>query len=150
MRSRITYNAITPRPLDAHPPKIGISAQADRLAAIEFLPRESINKSSDNYSPEEVVKQPGTDFNNAQFHFDVPLMAQGTIFQQCVWQLLQATQAGRTFRYGEFAARFGGSVRAVGNAWRSITVPIVFLLTGLWGNLGVQAMAAKPWLSGYG
>ncbi|WP_181305063.1 methylated-DNA--[protein]-cysteine S-methyltransferase [Rufibacter sp. XAAS-G3-1] len=50
--------------------------------------------------------------------FNIPLLAQGTPFQQQVWQALQQIPAGRTDHYLGLAKRMGnaGAVRAVGAA----------------------------------
>ncbi|GGK75732.1 methylated-DNA--[protein]-cysteine S-methyltransferase [Rufibacter glacialis] len=60
-----------------------------------------------------------TEYFNGQRHsFDLPLHAQGTFFQQQVWQALQEIPVGRTDHYLGLAKRLGnaGAVRAVGVA----------------------------------
>jgi len=50
--------------------------------------------------------------------FDIPLAAEGTLFQQCVWNELRKIPYGITISYGELAARISNpkGSRAVGLA----------------------------------
>ncbi len=54
----------------------------------------------------------------------VPLMVEGTPFQQRVWAALQAIPAGQVMTYGELAVRLQSGARAVGNACRHNPVPL--------------------------
>jgi methylated-DNA-[protein]-cysteine S-methyltransferase len=66
----------------------------------------------------EVVRQLQAYFDGELRRFDVPLMVQGTDFQQRVWAALQALRFGERVSYGELARRIGnpGASRAVGLA----------------------------------
>ncbi len=57
-------------------------------------------------------------FAGARTHFDVPVAARGTDFQQRVWALLRQIPYGQTWTYGHLAAELGsaGASRAVGLA----------------------------------
>src|SRR3954453_2830574 len=50
--------------------------------------------------------------------FDLPLLLDGTPWQQVVWQALRQVPYGTTMSYGELAAQLGrpGAQRAVGSA----------------------------------
>ncbi len=57
-------------------------------------------------------------FNGELHQFDLPLAAQGTTFQQKVWQALQTITYGETRSYAEIATKIHapGAARAVGAA----------------------------------
>jgi methylated-DNA-[protein]-cysteine S-methyltransferase len=68
-------------------------------------------------------------FAGERRHFDLPLHAAGTEFQQRVWALLHRIEPGRTTTYGELAAELGDPAlarevgAAVGRNPLSIVVP---------------------------
>jgi len=82
--------------------------------------------------------------------FDLPLAPAGTLFQQTVWQQLQAIPYGKTSTYGELAAQIGKPTasRAVGAANGRNPIPIVIpchrvigangKLTGFSGGLHIK------------
>ncbi len=56
--------------------------------------------------------------NGGRTSFSLPLRAEGTPFEQAIWQQLQAIPYGETITYGELARRAGrpGAARAAGAA----------------------------------
>lgn len=66
-------------------------------------------------------------FEGGDPSFDVPLRAEGTAFQQQVWQALRAIPRGATVSYGDLARQLGrpGGARAVGQANGANPIPIV-------------------------
>jgi methylated-DNA-[protein]-cysteine S-methyltransferase len=64
------------------------------------------------------ARQLGEYFAGERTSFDLPLAAQGTAFQQRVWDALRTIPYGATASYGEIAAQVGspGASRAVGLA----------------------------------
>ncbi len=83
--------------------------------------------------------------------FDIPLVLNGTRFQNSVWNLLREIPYGRTWSYEEQAIRLGGKekVRAVGRANGMNPLPILIpchrvigkngSLTGFGGGLAIKA-----------
>ena len=87
---------------------------------------------TDNPSPEDLKHNlvPGTDltrflkheldtyFSGNLIQFTVPFMAEGTSFQQQVWQLLSEIQYGKTNTYTALTERIGNplAIRAVAGA----------------------------------
>lgn len=67
---------------------------------------------------EEAVRQLKAYFAGERTTFDLPLMPEGTPFQQRVWQELQKIPYGARISYGELARRTGNpqACRAVGSA----------------------------------
>ena len=66
-------------------------------------------------------------FKGKRNQFDLPLRAEGTSFEQDVWQQLCHINYGSTITYSELAKRLGdiNKVRAVGRANGSNPLPIV-------------------------
>lgn len=101
----------------------------------------------------EARRQLGEYFAGARREFALPLAAQGTPFQQKVWQALRQIRYGETQSYGEVAARIRNPAasRAVGLANGRNPIAVVVpchrvigangSLTGFGGGL-----ARKRWL----
>lgn len=66
-------------------------------------------------------------FAGARTTFDLPLAAEGSLFQRRVWDALRAIPFGATVSYGELARRLGGSAnaRAVGAANARNPIPVI-------------------------
>src|SRR5689334_16219011 len=66
----------------------------------------------------EVVRQLAAYFAGELTEFDVPVRLEGTAFQRSVWDQLVRIPYGRTWSYGELAAKLGkpNASRAVGLA----------------------------------
>jgi methylated-DNA-[protein]-cysteine S-methyltransferase len=66
-------------------------------------------------------------FSGKRTTFELPLKAQGTVFQQSIWAALQDIPYGQTTSYGELGNAIGkpGSARAVGGAVGANPLPIV-------------------------
>jgi methylated-DNA-[protein]-cysteine S-methyltransferase len=99
---------------------------------------------------DEVIRQLRAYFAGELENFDLPLMPQGTPFQQNVWNELQKIPYGGTISYGELARRIGNpnASRAVGLANGSNPIPVVIpchrvigsngKLTGYGGGLPIK------------
>lgn len=94
-------------------------------------------------------------FAMPQAGFDLPMQQQGTPYQQRVWRALQSIPPGRTMTYGQLAKRMHSSPRAIGNACRQNSLPLlvpchrVVAAKGLGGFAGETAgprLALKRWL----
>ena len=66
-------------------------------------------------------------FNGQRKEFSIPVMPEGTPFQQTVWNELKNIPFGQTTTYGEMAKKLGDlkKVRAVGKANGSNPIPII-------------------------
>lgn len=75
---------------------------------------------------EQAAKELAEYFAGTRRAFSVPLMPEGTAFQQSVWSALRAIPYGRTLSYGGVAAKIGkpGAARAVGMANNRNPLPI--------------------------
>lgn len=58
-------------------------------------------------------------FRTSRWSDDLPIRADGTVFQQRVWDALRRIPPGKTRRYGDIARELGSAPRAVGGACRA-------------------------------
>jgi len=98
----------------------------------------------------EAHRQLGAYFDRQLRVFDLPLRAEGTVFQERVWSSLREIPYGETITYGELARRTGNenACRAVGMANGRNPLPIFIpchrvvgaggRLTGYTGGLDVK------------
>lgn len=85
---------------------------------------------------------------NPARRFDLPVMSQGTPFQQRVWRAIAAIPAGEIRTYGELSAEVGGTARAVGQACGANPFPIVVPCHRVVAKTGIGgfANARQGWL----
>lgn len=88
----------------------GVSICDISFAPPQQLPSCSVTKAA----KQQLVEY----FSGQRHHFDLPLNAQGTAFQQRVWQQLQTVDYGNTASYADIARAIDNpkGVRAVGMA----------------------------------
>ena len=126
-------------------------AEQSRTVGTDVLPSDATG------DPPEVLRKAATQLKEylrgSRNTFDVPLAANGTAFQQRVWEALAAIPFGETRTYGQIASAVGNrqAVRAVGGANNANPIPIFIpchrvvgsngKLTGYSGGLTV-----KEWL----
>lgn len=160
MRSQTAYNAIIALPMNfpatnLYKTKVGIQTHAGQLAAIDFLPSSTNVKPADNATARQIADQLEAYISNGKFQFSLPLLLQGTAFQQKVWRALLTTRAGETCSYGAIASQLHSSARAVGNACRTNPIPIVVPchrivakrgIGGYCGETSGPQMRIKQWL----
>jgi AraC family transcriptional regulator of adaptative response/methylated-DNA-[protein]-cysteine methyltransferase len=116
-------------------------ATDDAVCLVEFASRRMLEKQIEqvkrrfrsavvpgrNEVLDVLCAQMGEYFAGTRTHFDVPLAAPGTEFQERVWRALQTIPYGETWSYEQLAASVGapGAVRAVGTANGSNRIAVV-------------------------
>lgn len=136
---------------------VHIYADDQHLKAVLFKPWNKIpaqnilNKS--NSIIEQTQSQLDEYFKGKRNEFDLPIKADGTDFQQTVWQTLRKIPFGETWNYGQLAQAIGNknASRAVGAANGKNPISIIVpchrvigangTLTGYAGGLTI-----KEWL----
>ena len=104
---------------------LGIRCETNALTGIEFLAPDATPQPPDNTFARTVCEQLMAYFEDAEFHFDLPLKLDGTAHQGKVWQAMSAIPSGQTRHYGDLALQLNSSPRAVGQACGSNPIPIV-------------------------
>jgi methylated-DNA-[protein]-cysteine S-methyltransferase len=109
-----------------------------------------LRRSDDHPVYRRTVKQLTEYFAGTRQNFDIPVVLNGTEFQNSVWNQLREIPYGQTLSYEEQALRLGGKekVRAVGRANGMNPIPILIpchrvigkngSLTGFGGGLDVK------------
>ncbi|GAB2712895.1 methylated-DNA--[protein]-cysteine S-methyltransferase [Halomonas garicola] len=139
-------------PADSPLGRLTLTASDDGLTAVDFS-RGLLGTRREHPVLERCKAQLAEYFAGTRTAFDLPLAAEGTAFQQAVWQALREIPYGETRNYGELAAALGKPTasRAVGTANGKNPLAIVVpchrvvgadgRLTGYSGGL-----ARKEWL----
>ncbi|MDF2882572.1 MAG: methylated-DNA--protein-cysteine methyltransferase [Clostridiaceae bacterium] len=133
--------------------KIGIADNGKAITNLYFnddpQPKDTEIKETDLLK--EAAQQLKEYFLGIRKNFDLPLMPEGTEFQQTVWNALQQIPYGKTFTYGEIAKKIGNpkACRAVGMANNKNPIAIIIpchrvigangKLVGYAGGLEVKA-----------
>lgn len=121
--------------MDSPVGELRIVATDEAVLAIEFSPFRGLSdgrpvggRDDDHPLLREGARQLSSYFSRELRDFDLPLAAQGSAFQQRVWQQLRLIPYGETASYGEIARRLGmtnAASRAVGLANGRNPIPIV-------------------------
>ena len=116
-----TYYTVIESPVDP----LLLTSDGTALTRLYFVERKhgpeiaaSWIKSDDAAPFEQTRRQLDAYFSGELTDFDLPLRADGTDFQRCVWKLLRKIPFGTTISYSELARRSGNpnASRAVGLA----------------------------------
>jgi O-6-methylguanine DNA methyltransferase len=114
--------------------KLLLLASEDKLIGTKFSNSIENDEFSDNveeksYLPifHDTEVQLNEYFQGKRKSFSIPIVLNGTEFQQKVWKQLQSIPFGETISYQELAERVGDSkkARAVGNANGKNPIPII-------------------------
>lgn len=103
---------------------LGISANADQVTGIEFLPPQP-ELAPTGLLAGEAVRQLRLWLDDPTYVFSLPLQPAGTPFQRRVWQQIAAIPCGATRSYGELAKTLATAPRAVGQACGANPYPVV-------------------------
>lgn len=145
------YDAVIAAPFG----RLGITLQNGVLADINFLDHEIPLRAPTGTAARRVCAALRTYLKKPRGKFRLPLVTDGTDFQQRVWRALQRIPAGKVLSYGELARTLKTGPRAVGNACRANPIPIVIPCHrvvaangrgGFMGKTGGRALVIKDWL----
>jgi methylated-DNA-[protein]-cysteine S-methyltransferase len=105
--------------------KVGVATRDEQVAEIRYLPPSTAVKPPQNRLAERAARQLERYREDAQARFDLPLLIEGTAFQQRLWAALCEIPPGKTVTYGELAKGLDAEPRAVGQACGDNRLPIV-------------------------
>lgn len=109
--------------------KVAVATRKDRVSSIRYLPLSAVSQEPQNALAERAARQIERYREDPDTKFDLPLLIEGTDFQQRVWDAMCRIPRGRTLTYGEMARKLGGadfdSARVVGQACGDNRLPIV-------------------------
>ncbi len=115
------YQAVISTPVGL----LGLVVAGGALCRVDFLADDMALQVAEDRLAAQVVSQLQRYFEQADWHFSLPLQPVGTAFQLAVRQQLQQIPMGEVRTYGEIARVLGSGARAVGNACRKNPLPVV-------------------------
>ena len=105
--------------------KVGVVTREGRVVEIRYLPPSSSCVPPKTSLAERAARQLERYREDPQARFDLPLLIEGTPFQQRLWAALCEIPPGKTVTYGELAKGLNAEPRAVGQACGDNRLPIV-------------------------
>jgi methylated-DNA-[protein]-cysteine S-methyltransferase len=105
--------------------KVALATREGRIAEIRYLPVSASCIPPKNFLAERAARQLERYREDPDARFDLPLLIQGTPFQQRLWAALCEIPRGKTLTYGALAERLQAEPRAVGQACGDNRLPIV-------------------------
>jgi methylated-DNA-[protein]-cysteine S-methyltransferase len=135
--------------------KVAVRTRENRVAEISYLPPSVATRAPANALAARAAQQLEQYREDPKTQFDLPLLIEGTAFQQQLWDALCEIPRGKTLTYGELARRLGVDARAVGQACGDNRLPIVIpchrviAADGIGGfahATGGYLLEAKRWL----
>lgn len=135
--------------------KVAVATREDRVVEIRYLPLSSSTISPRTSLAERAACQLERYREDPDARFDLPLLIEGTPFQQRLWAALCEIPRGKTVTYGDLAKNLDADARAVGQACGDNRLPIVIPCHRVVGANGLGGFAhsttgylleAKRWL----
>lgn len=133
---------------------VAVYIREQALVNIEFVAEAPAQVPQTDFAV-DIARQLQCYFNQANFHFSLPIAPSGTDFQQRVWAAMLAIPPGQTASYADLARDLNTSPRAIGGACRANPIPIVIPchrvvsktgLGGFMGEVGGDALRLKKLL----
>lgn len=127
-----------------------VEADAEAVTGLHIAKSSANGECRENELIRDTIRQLKEYFAGKRRQFTVPLRAEGTDFQQAVWEALRRIPYGETRTYGEIATAVGrpGACRAVGGANHKNPIMILIpchrvigadgSLTGFGGGLDIK------------
>ncbi len=103
---------------------VGVAIQQGQVST-ELLFGKYPPKSATHPLVKRIAEQVNAYFNNANYVFNLPIMLNGTHYQQCVWEAIRKIPAGKVMTYQAIAEELGSGARAVANACGANHLPLL-------------------------
>ncbi len=116
----LQFDAVIQAPFGA----VGIAIHQGQVST-ELLFGEYPAKLAVHPLAKQIAEQIKAYFNNAAYAFNLPLMLNGTPYQQRVWQAIAAIPVGQVLTYQALALQLGSGARAVANACGANHLPLL-------------------------
>ena len=135
---------------------LGIRQRDEQIVAIDYLPLSSTDLIASTALAKEAVRQLLAYVEDARVEFDLPVVTNGTAFEDRVWQEIGTIPPGQVRTYGEIAKATRSMPRAVGGACGRNPLPLIIpchrvvaaggKLGGFMGGKDGDPLAIKRWL----
>jgi methylated-DNA-[protein]-cysteine S-methyltransferase len=114
------FDAVIDAPFGA----VGVAIRQGQLST-ELLFGKYPPQSATHPLVKDIAQQVNTYFNNATHVFNLPIMLNGTPYQQSVWHAIRKIPAGKVMTYQAIADQLGSGARAVANACGANHLPLL-------------------------
>jgi len=105
---------------------VGIVTDGEHVTEVRYLPSAVTAKAPEKGGVAHLASvELQAWIDNPRYVFRVPVKLSGTVHQIRVWEEMRKIPSGKTWTYGELAARVGSIPRAVGTACGTNPVPII-------------------------
>jgi len=121
MTQTFQFCAIVPAPFGA----MGIRTDSGFLKELVYLPSHTALISPTTPITKKIVRQLACYFDDPGYQFNLPLLKQGTVYQQKVWNAIAQIPPGQVLTYGQIARQIGSAPRAVGQACGANFYPLI-------------------------
>lgn len=103
----------------------GIDTDGTCITGLTFLPPGTPAQTPRSAVAADAARQIEAWLQDPATPFELPLVSQGTPFQQRVWAAISAIPLGQVLTYGAIARSLGSAARAVGQACGANPYPLV-------------------------
>lgn len=120
----MSFNAIVKAPFGS----VGVRLNSARthIQELVYLPADSKEQKPDCELADRASEQVKAFIANPQLKFDLPLLEQGTEFQNKVWRVIASLENGQTLTYKQIGQMIAcGAPRAVGGACGANPYPLI-------------------------
>lgn len=95
------------------------------LREISYVAQDTPLLTPQNQLARQATEQMNQYFKDPEMIFDLPLIPQGTVHQNQVWQEISKIPLGKALTYGELAKKIKSAPRAIGGACGANPYPLI-------------------------
>jgi len=95
------------------------------LREISYVAQDTPLLTPQNQLARQAVEQMNQYFEDPAMIFDLPIIPQGTVYQNQVWQEISKIPPGKALTYGEIAKKIKSAPRAIGGACGANPYPLI-------------------------
>lgn len=135
---------------------LGIRERSGAIVAIDYLPKSTEALEPTTVLAVEACRQLLAYVVNPAIAFDLPVVSNGTAFEERVWHAVRAIEPGRVLTYGAIARSLQSMPRAIGGACGRNPLPLVIpchrvvaaggRIGGFMGGTSEEPLTIKRWL----
>ena len=121
---------------------IEITEQSGFISGVAWSKSQASEQHSESSLLQEATTQIKAYFKGELTHFTLPIKAEGTPFQQRIWDEMRKIPYGQVMTYGSVAQKIGSHARAVGSACGKNPIPVIVPCHRIVGQAGLGGFSA--------
>jgi len=95
------------------------------LKEVFYVSKDTLLLKPKNQLAKTAIQQIRAYLKNPDYIFDLPMIPQGTVFQQKVWSNISSIPLGKALTYGDLAKKIKSGPRAIGGACGANPFPLI-------------------------